>query len=311
MEIKKIDVIGTGNIGACQATLIVGNGIACSVIAHSEAGAERCRETVRRNFETFIEHGLATERNRDAAMELLTISHSYDALAGADLVFEAAAEDLNVKHAIYAAVEAVVDADTPIASTTSSIPVDDLCAGMQHPERMLVAHPFQPVHIQPLVELVGGSCTAQSALERTYELLIALDRKVVRLKKSVPGFVVNRLAQAMFRESLYMIEQGVADAADIDLAVRYAVGMRYASIGLLEYFDDVGFDLEKAIAQTVYPDLCAVDSVQQIVQDGIAAGNTGRRAGLGLYDWSKKDDADYLRRKTAPFLNDIHWKLPE
>ena len=87
---------------------------------------------------------------------------------------------------------------------------------------------------------------------------------------------MNRFAQALFRESIYLIEQGVTTAADIDRAVKYAVGMRYASIGLLEYFDAVGYELESAIAKNVYPDLCGTRELQQLVLDGLA---TGRRRG--------------------------------
>ena len=85
----------------------------------------------------------------------------------------------------------------------------------------------------------------------------------------------------------YLIEQGVTTAADIDRAVKYAVGMRYASIGLLEYFDAVGYELESAIAKNVYPDLCGTRELQQLVLDGLATGKTGQAAGQGLYDWSQ------------------------
>ena len=109
-----------------------------------------------------------------------------------------------------------------------------------------------------------------------------------------------------------LIAQGVTTAEDIDLAVKYAVGMRYASIGLLEYFDAVGFELEKAIAENVYPDLCDTKEIQQIVLDGIAAGETGQKAGRGLFDWSGKDADDFRIRKQSPYFDGVRkWTMPE
>ena len=139
-----------------------------------------------------------------------------------------------------------------------------------------------------------------------------MHRQVVVLNRSVPGFLVNRFAQALFRESIYLIEQGVTTAADIDRAVKYAVGMRYASIGLLEYFDAVGYELESAIAKNVYPDLCGTRELQQLVLDGLATGKTGQAAGQGLYDWSQKDADDFRRRKQSPYFAGVkEWAMPD
>ena len=148
-------------------------------------------------------------------------------------------------------------------------------------------------------------------MNQTLALLETLHRQVVVLSRSVPGFLVNRFAQALFREALYLIEQGVASAEDIDKAVQYAVGMRYASIGLLEYFDAVGFDLEKTIAENVYPDLCDTKEIQEIVKRGIASGKTGQAAGEGLYDWRKKDEDDFRLRKQRPYFDGVkQWDMP-
>ena len=215
-----------------------------------------------------------------------------------------------MKKSIYRQIETVVADHTLIASTTSAISAELLAADMSHPERFAVTHPFQPAHILPLVELVGGPDTSPETINRLRIFLESLDREVVTLHKSVPGFIINRFAQALFREALYLIEQGVVSPQDIDKAIKYAVGMRYASIGLLEYFDDVGFQLESDIAKNVYPDLCDAKDIQQIVRDGIDTGKTGRSAGHGLFDWTQKDDADYLQRKAAPYFGCFHWDMP-
>ena len=298
---EKIAVFGAGTIGSCEATLIIGHGIPCTVIGHSEKGLVRCRKAIEQNWDDLIAQNLASEGNKAAAIQLLTITNSPEALKGATFVFEAVAEDTAAKKAVYTSIEQYAAPDAVIASCTSSIDAGILAELTVRPEQFLIAHPFQP----------GHEHTSKQTVVRTTKLLETLHRQVVLLNRSVPGFLVNRFAQALFRESIYLIEQGVTTAADIDKAVKYAVGMRYASIGLLEYFDAVGFELEKAIAENVYPDLCGTREIQQTVNDGIASGRTGQAAGSGLYDWSKIDADDFRLRKQSPYFDGVRdWTMP-
>lgn len=309
---EKIAVYGTGKIGSCEAVLASGNGFGTTVIGHTRAGLERCLKTMEQCWDDLIAEGLASEKNKAAAMALVTVTDDPSALEGCTFVFEAVAEDVGVKKEVYAAIEKNAPADAVIASCTSSINADILAGLASAPERVIIAHPFQPAHMLPLVEVVCHDKTAPSVRERTTELLNRLHRKVVVLNKSVPGFLVNRFANALTRESIYLIEQGVATAEDINTAVKYAVGMRYASIGLLEYFDDVGFDLQKAIASNIYPSLCSSAEIRPTVLRGIESGKKGMKEGCGLLDWSKIDADDYRRRKQAPFFDSVkEWDMPE
>ena len=309
---EKIAVYGSGTIGSCQATLIIGHGLPCVVIGHSDRGLERCRKAIEQNWDDLIAEGLATEKNKHAAMALLTITNDPSALAGRTFVFEAVAEGAEQKQAVYQAIERYAAPGAVIASCTSSIDAEVLAKLTSRPEQLLIAHPFQPVHMLPLGEVVRHARTSGETLSRTMALLETLHRQVVVLNRSVPGFLVNRFAQALFRESIYLIEQGVTTAADIDKAVKYAMGMRYASIGLLEYFDAVGYDLESTIANNVYPDLCDTKEIQPLVKEGLASGKTGQAAGEGLYDWSQKDADDFRRRKQSPYFDGVReWTMPE
>lgn len=307
----KIGIVGAGRIGASEATLMAGHGCETVVIGVSEDDLARCRASIESNWDALIADGLATEGNKRAALRRTRLTLDYGELAGCAFVLEAALEQLELKRSIYARIEAVCAPETILASTTSAISAGLLAAELRHPARFVVAHPFQPAHMLPLVELVGGPQTAPETIARAKALLEALDREVVTLRHSVPGFIINRFAQALFREAIYLIEQDVVSVEDVDKAVKYAVGMRYASIGLLEYFDDVGFQLEHDIAETVYPDLCGAREVQETVRRGLAEGKAGRADGQGLYDWSQKDEADYLRRKAAPYTASFHWEMPE
>ena len=309
---ETIAVYGSGTIGSCEATLIIGHGLPCVVIGHSERGLERCRKAIEQNWDDLIAEGLATEKNKAAALKLLTITNDPVALAGCTFVFEAVAEGTEQKQEVYQAIEQYAAPNAVIASCTSSIDAEVLAKLTGRPENLLIAHPFQPVHMLPLVEVVRHEKTADETVSRTLALLERLHRQVVVLNRSVPGFLVNRFAQALFRESIYLIEQGITTAADIDKAVKYAMGMRYASIGLLEYFDAVGYNLESTIASNVYPDLCDTKEIQSLVKEGLASGMTGQAAGQGLYDWSQKDGDDFRRRKQSPYFDGVkEWTMPE
>lgn len=234
------------------------------------------------------------------------------ALEGCEFVFEAVAEDAKTKKAVYETIDKYCGKEAIVASTTSSIDASVLAELIPHPNRFLIAHPFQPVHMLPLVEVVRHQTTSDTTVDTACALLGQLNRQVVVLNRSVPGFLVNRFAQALFRESIYLIEQGITTAEDIDRAVKYAVGMRYASIGLLEYYDAVGFALEKAIAENVYPSLCDAKEIQKTNLEGLASGKSGQAAGQGLYDWSQKDADDFRLRKQAPYFKEVlGWHMPE
>ena len=308
---EKIAVYGSGTIGSCQATLVIGHGLPCVVIGHSERGLERCRNAIVRNWDDLIAEGLATEANKNAALALLTVTNDPAALEGCTFVFEAVAEGTEQKQTVYRAIERYAAPNAVIASCTSSIDAKILAGLTEKPENLLIAHPFQPVHMLPLVEVVRQQKTTDKTVSRTLALLETLHRQVVVLNRSVPGMLVNRFAQALFRESIYLIEQGVTTAADIDKAVKYAMGMRYASIGLLEYFDAVGYDLESTIAKNVYPDLCDTKEIQELVKAGLASGKTGQAAGEGLFDWSQKNADDFRRRKQSPYFDGVkEWTMP-
>lgn len=308
---ERVVVFGTGTIGSCEATLLIGNGMPVIAIGHSEEGLIRCRKSVEQNWDDLIQNGLAAEQNKSAAMKLLKLTTDAKMLKGCTFVFEAVAESTDVKRNVYKQVCEFAADSAMIASCSSSIDAEILAGLTPEPERLLIAHPFQPVHMLPLVELVRHNKTSDDTVERTKAILETLHRQVVVLNRSVPGLLVNRFAQALFRESIHLIEEGITTAEDIDKAVKYAVGMRYSSIGLLEYYDAVGFELESIIASNVYPDLCKTDQIQRTTKDGLASGLTGQKAGKGLYDWSQIDEDDFRLRKQRPYFQTIQeWDMP-
>ncbi len=163
-----------------------------------------------------------------------------EAVVNAELVVESVPERLDIKQAVYAEIEAAAPISALIASSTSGIMPSDLQAKLQHPERLLVAHPFNPVYLLPLVELVGGKKTSPQTIERARLIYRSLGMKPLWVKKEIEAFIADRLLEAIWRESLWLVKDGVATTEDIDDAVRYGFGLRYAQMGVFDTYRVAG-----------------------------------------------------------------------
>lgn len=158
-------------------------------------------------------------------------STAIGALAGIDYLQENAPDRIDVKRRAVAEAEAVIGRDVVIASSTSSLMASDIQAGARNPERILVAHPMNPPHLVPMVELVAGRLTAPETVDRAEAFYRAMERVPIRVRKEVPGHLANRLTAALYREAVHMVAEGIADVADIDRAIAAGPGMRWALMG--------------------------------------------------------------------------------
>ena len=220
------------------------------------------------------------------------------ALEGAEYVAEAAPEDLPLKQALFAQLDAAAAPEAVLASNTSGYDPAALAAGTKRPERVLVAHYFAPAYLIPLVEVVPHAATASWAVERTVALLAAAGKRPVRLERFVPGFVANRLQQALFREALFLLREGIAPAEAIDSVVRYSFGPRLAALGPFAVADFAGHDVYAALATNVWPTLSAESAAGALPPElaaSLAQGRLGAKSGAGFYPWPE----DRRQRATA------------
>ncbi len=305
---KKVAVIGKGMIGISLAVLFTGNGIPTVVLAkNSEVGLEKYRTY----YKDLIAQGLVTEKQAAACEKRLSFTEDYADLSDIHVVIECVTEKPEVKYEVYRQIEANCPHLKAIASTTSAISPADLAKGMEQPEKIMVAHPYNPPHLVPCVELVKNDFTAQEALDAVTELLEYCGREVCKMNKPAPGFIANRLQHALYREAVYMVEQGICGPEDIDKCIRSSWGPRYTSIGLFDHFDYAGLDLIANIETYLYPDLCDIKTVHPSLQERLDRGDLGYKTGVGYYDWRERD-MDAFREKTcAPYLQFFNWKLPE
>ena len=162
------------------------------------------------------------------------------AVAGAELIHECVPERLTVKQAAYAEIEAAAAPDAVIASSTSGIRPSDLQAEMRHPQRLVVGHPFNPVYLLPLVEVVGGARTSESAIERAMGWFSAAGMSPLRVRSDIDGFVADRLMEALWREALWLVHDGVATVSEIDDTMRLGFGLRWAQMGVFQTYATAG-----------------------------------------------------------------------
>ncbi|HSD54488.1 MAG TPA: 3-hydroxybutyryl-CoA dehydrogenase [Burkholderiales bacterium] len=217
------------------------------------------------------------------------------ALARADVVFEGVPEVLDAKRAAFEWACAHLRADAIVASTTSTMLSTQLAGFVTHPERFLNAHWLNPAYLVPLVELSPHPGTAPAIVARMKALLEAIG-KVPVLCAVAPGFIAPRMQALMMNEAARMIEQGVASAEDIDRAVRYGLGFRYANMGVVEFIDVGGLDIlyyaSRYLAESTGD---ARYASPEIVNRYMREGHDGLRAGRGFYDWKAIDVPAYRR----------------
>lgn len=216
--------------------------------------------------------------------------------SGVDLVLETVAEDLALKQSLFARLDAVVPRTIPIASNSSGFPISRIADGLAGASRMFGAHYFMPAHVVPLVEVVLGSASDRAMAERLCDLFRAIGKKPVLVAKDIPGFLANRIQHALMREALSLIDAGIASPEDVDLAVRYSFGFRYAAVGPILQKEISGWDTVASAAAAIYPSLSTTAEVPRCLRELVERGETGMKAGQGFLPWPKDAAAETQRR---------------
>ena len=235
MTIKnlKVAVIGGGVIGAGWIARFAENGFDVAVYDPAP-DAEQKAAAVFKNAEHAYSRLITVPRAKKGAVNF--VASIADAVRDAGLIVEAVPEDPSIKASVYAEIEVTADPSALIASSTSGIMPSTLQAGMKHPERLLVAHPFNPVYLLPLVELVAGKQTAADVVPRAIEIYTAIGMRPLHIKKEIEAFIADRLQEAVWREALWLVNDGIATTEEIDDAIRFGCGLRWAQMGTFETY---------------------------------------------------------------------------
>jgi 3-hydroxyacyl-CoA dehydrogenase len=220
--IKRVAVIGCGTVGASWAALFLGHGLDVAAYDPSPGAEDR--------LQSFVDHALnqLAELGTREKGELRFSGDLIDVLGAADFVQENVPEDEALKRRMLADIDALAGEGVIVASSTSALLRSSIVAECKTPRRFIVAHPFNPPHLVPLVELVGDD---ENIVQQAAEFYRTLGRRPVILRREMPGHIANRLSSALYREAVYLVEQGVASVADIDAALCNGPGLRWAVMG--------------------------------------------------------------------------------
>jgi 3-hydroxybutyryl-CoA dehydrogenase len=207
----------------------------------------------------------------------------------AHLVIEAAPEDLMLKRNLFGELDRYCLEDAILASNTSTLPIYEIGREVKRKERLVITHWFNPPHIIPAVEVVPGEKTSTEVLEMTIGLLRKIGRKPIKILKEIPGFLINRIQTAMFREILSLLEQGIATPEDIDAGVKGSFGFRLAVIGPLQTMDMGGLDLIYKGMKYLYPFIDRSIDVQKTLREKVECEELGLKTGKGFFQYEEKE----------------------
>ena len=259
----RVTCYGAGLIGASWATNFALEGGQVRVYDLDRASLERAKRQIEESLMDLSGFGcLSSDRAREISADILFTTDAGEALEGTEFVQESGPEKLEVKQAIMADIEAHISDDCPVASSTSGMRISDITAQARVPSRFVGAHPFNPPHLIPLVEITRSEKTDEICLERVLQFYRSMKKEPIVLKKEKIGFVANRLSHAVLREVMSLVAEGVCTPEDADRALVYGPGLRWASIGqiLIGELGSQGGNREaavrfKALNEAIFRDL--------------------------------------------------------
>jgi carnitine 3-dehydrogenase len=228
-RVQRVAVLGTGVIGASWASHFLGHGL--DVIAYdvSSAAESELRQSVEDHWPALERLG---RKPSASTGRLLFTTDLEAAVHDVDFVQENAPERVEVKRDIFRRLDPILDPSVVIASSSSGMAPTSIAAHCAaHPERVLVGHPFNPPHLIPLVEVVGGAHTSESAIDRAFDFYTSVGKRPIRVRQELPGHIANRLQAALWREAYSLVDRGAATVSDIDTAIAYGPGLRWALLG--------------------------------------------------------------------------------
>ncbi len=232
-SIKSAGVIGAGVIGSGWIARLVLNGIDVFVFDPSKDAAKNVDKVIH-NAERAYKNLLKSPLPKKGRVSFFdTVS---EVAKSSEIIIEAVPERLSAKQSVYEEIESNASEDLIITSSTSGILPSDLQSEMKHPERLMVAHPFNPVYLLPLVEIVGGKETSKEAINEASAIFSQIGMFPLHIKKEIPAFIADRLLESVWREALWLVNDDVATTEEIDDAIRYGFGLRWAQMGLFETY---------------------------------------------------------------------------
>lgn len=304
---KYVAVIGTGIMASGIAAGFIARSMPVVILGRSKEKSDLCLDKA---IALAVKIGITgANSSKDPAAiradQTVEIIEDWKNWAECEWIIETIAENLDLKKAIFKHLDETVPEHIPIGSNSSGFPISKIAFGLKTANRMMGAHYFMPAEVVPLVEIVMGEKTEVAFANKACQLYKDIDKKPVLVKKDIPGFLANRIQHALMREALSLVQEGIASPEDIDDAVRYSFGFRYAAVGPMTQKEISGWDGMANAAKEIYPSLSNITALPPKVVQLMSEGKTGMKAGEGFRTWTpeeiKKTSDSYSKRLKAAF----------
>jgi 3-hydroxybutyryl-CoA dehydrogenase len=302
---EHIAVVGAGLMGHGIAQVFAAKGHEVILTDTAEGALDRALTDIRKNLDFLCRNGIQSAESAEYAIRNIKVTPNLrEAVTGARFVVEAVTEKLEVKQGLFRDMETFCSQNTILATTTSSIRIEEIASTVRRKERVTGTHFSNPPYLIPLVEVVSSRYTAPEVVDYAVDLLRTAGKHPVRVRKDVPGFVGNRLQHALWREAVSIVDQGIADAATVDEVVKHGFGIRLPVLAPLETADMVGLDLTLQIHDYILRHLDRSTKPAPILREKVAQGELGFATGRGFYSWDRDSVAE---RKQTLLEHLVRW----
>lgn len=285
-SLMKIAIIGSGTMGSGIAQVAATAGCEVKIYDTNLDALAKSKSNLENTLSKLVEKAKIDEHEKTRIENNISYAHTLGELSHSDLVIEAIIENMEIKRKLFSELENYVSPETILASNTSSLSIASIAASCQKPERVIGIHFFNPAPLMQLVEVIPAVQTSEEVLQKSVKI-ISDWKKVVAVAKDTPGFIVNRVARPFYSESLRIYDEGVADFATIDWALKTIGGFR---MGPFELMDMIGHDVNYVVTETVFtafyfdPKFKPSFTQKRLLE----AGFLGRKSGRGFYDYNKE-----------------------
>lgn len=310
-EIRRVAVVGAGLMGhgIAQEFAVAGYGVGLHDLSAARLAAALAG--MRANLALLAGHGLVdAARAAGAPDRVRATTDLAEAVGDADVVIEAVSEDLAVKRDLFGRLDRLCPPRAILASNSSTFMPGQLADATARPDRVAVAHYFNPPHLLPLVEVVRGAATSDATVETLVALLERIGKAPAVVRKEAPGFIGNRLQAALFREALAIVAAGIATPQDVDRVVRNGFGRRLAAAGPFEVAALAGLDLWLNVSTRLFPEIASAPEVPAWFRELVAPGEHGVQTGAGIDAWTPEEAEARKRRMGEVLLRIARWEQP-
>lgn len=302
---EKIAIIGSGLMGHGIGQIFAVHGHDVLLYDLREELLGKALDNIRANLNLMVKHGIYKEDVVEPALSRVRTTTSLEEAAkDADFILEAVVENMEIKQNLFRQLDELSRPEAVLASNTSVMSITEIASKSANRARIVGTHFWNPPYLIPLVEVVQGDDTSMAAVDFTMKLLESAGKSPIHCCKDVPGFVANRMQHALWREAMYIVEQGIADAATVDKAVRLSFGLRLPILAPMENADMVGLDLTWSIHDYILKHLCNDTRPSKVIQERVDAGKLGFKTGEGLQTWTEQQIAD-SRLQLQRYLLDV------